>query len=143
MNETIPQKSWWKRNWKWVVPTGGCLTLLIIGGLIVGSIFFGVSKMFKNATPYQEALSMAKADKKVTQTLGEPIETDGMAGGELNYKNGQGSADLSIPIKGPNGEATLFLVGEKLEDTWEYSKLEVQINDTERVIDLLDKKLKD
>lgn len=143
MNETIPQKSWWKRNWKWVVPTGGCLTLLIISGIFLATIFFGVTKMFKSATPYQEALTMAKSDTRVIQILGEPIETNGMAGGELKYTNDKGSADLSIPIKGPKGEATIFVLGEKPEDIWEYVKLEVHMNENDQVINLLDKQVKD
>jgi len=42
-NELVPQPSWWKRNWKWVVPVSGCFTVLVIIVIILGSIFYGVS----------------------------------------------------------------------------------------------------
>jgi len=39
-NELLPEQGWWKRNWSWAVPVGGCLTVLIIIGVSIGSIFF-------------------------------------------------------------------------------------------------------
>ena len=43
MEEEIKQ-SWWKRNWKWALPSGGCLTFLIVIVIFIGIAFNKVSK---------------------------------------------------------------------------------------------------
>jgi len=40
MNEHTQQKNWFVRNWLWVVPVGGCLTIILLFVLGVGAIFF-------------------------------------------------------------------------------------------------------
>ncbi len=42
MEDTLIQESWWKRNWKWVVPVG-CGVFFIVGIiLVVGGVIWGV-----------------------------------------------------------------------------------------------------
>ena len=137
-NEVIKEKSWFKRNWKWVVPTGGCLVLILIVVFGVGALIFGVSKMFTGSQPYEYAMKRASENQYLTDRLGEPIKANGMIIGNINFKNNSGSADFSIPIKGPNGTADLFIVGEKSAGEWEYSKLHVIINGSNEKINLLE-----
>ena len=140
MNE-YKQRSWWSRNWPWVVPVGGCLTLIILGILGIGGLIFGVSSAIKNSTPYSYALEQARQNEAVIMTLGEPIETDGIMEGNLSFENNRGEADIKIPIKGPKGEAKVIVVGEKYDGEWTYEKLYVLIKETQEVINLLDKNL--
>ena len=140
-NELIEQKSWWKRNWKWVVPTGGCLTLIILFIAFIGTIFFGATKMLSGSEPYQDSVAKAQNNEQVIELLGEPIETDGFMQGSINYSNDDGDADIRIPIKGPNGEGTIYVVGEKRNDVWTYSEQEVRIDKNNEVIDLLNEGL--
>lgn len=140
-NELIEQPSWWKRNWKWVVPVGGCLTIVILFIALVGVGIFGVSKMFSGSEPYTYALEQVQSNEQVIELLGEPIETNGIMQGSINFSNGDGSANISIPIKGPNGEGKIYVVGEKRNDTWTYSELEVRIEENGEVINLLDEGL--
>ena len=42
--EEVKQKSWFGRNWVWVVPLGGCLTIIALFVLGIGALVFGVSK---------------------------------------------------------------------------------------------------
>ncbi|MDH7446102.1 cytochrome c oxidase assembly factor Coa1 family protein [Aquimarina sp. 2201CG14-23] len=137
MEEHRPQKSWFSRNWPWVVPVGGCLTLIIVFFVFLGSVVFGVSKALTSSTPYQDALAKAQEDEYIIQLLGEPIETNGIMQGELNFKNNTGMADISIPIKGPEGEARIYVVGTKQHDNWTYSELYVIIEETNEQVDLL------
>lgn len=137
MEEHTPKKSWLSRNWPWAVPLGGCLTLIIIFFIFLGSVIFGVSEVLTNSTPYQDALTKAQEDEYIVQTLGEPIETNGIMQGELNFKNNKGMADISIPIKGPEGEARIYVVGTKQNDQWTYSELYVIIEETNEQVDLL------
>ncbi len=139
--EEVRQKSWFGRNWMWVVPVGGCTTLIIIGVIFVGTLFFGVTKMFKNSTPYDYALEQASNNPDIIFILGNDIEADGMISGNISFKNDSGEADFSIPIKGPNGKGRIFVIAEKKDGLWVYEKLYVLIKETQEEINLLEKEL--
>jgi hypothetical protein len=83
-------------------------------------------------------MTEARNNPEVIQLLGEPIETDGMSGGSINYSNGYGTAELSIPIKGPDGTATIHVEGSGADENWTYEKMEVLISDSNQIIDLLE-----
>ncbi|QOG01897.1 cytochrome c oxidase assembly factor Coa1 family protein [Flavobacterium sp. MDT1-60] len=136
-NYTEVRKNWWDRNWKWFVPTG-CLGLLVLFGLFIAGIFFGVTSMMKDSDAYKGAMTIAQHDKLVNDRLGTPIESDGMVSGNISINNDTGNCDLQIPIKGSKGKGTVFVVAEK-KGKWEYSELSVYINATEEQIDLLAK----
>ena len=131
------QKSWFARNWGWAVPVGGCLTIIILFFVFLGSVIFGVSELMTNSDPYKDALAKVKQDDYVIEILGEPIETNGIMQGNLSYKNNVGDANISVPIKGPKGEARVYVVGTKTNDQWEYSEMYVIISETDEQIDLL------
>ncbi|NNC95170.1 MAG: hypothetical protein HKN92_06365 [Chitinophagales bacterium] len=138
MEEPIKGKSWFNRNWKWVVPTGGCLLVIILIVAFAGSLIWGVTSLMSDSQAYQDAMTEARNNSQVVQVLGEPIETNGMSGGSINYSNGYGTAELTIPIKGPNGEATILVEGSGADENWTYQKMEVSISDSDQVIDLLE-----
>jgi len=140
MEENTHKKSWWKRNWKWVVPTGGCLGLILLFVIFAGSLFFGISSALSDSQASLDAMDKVKTNKNVIALLGEPIEQNGMTGGSYNYSNGHKTAEITIPIKGPYGEATIRVEGEGVDDNWSYNKMLVFISDTETVIDLLEEK---
>jgi hypothetical protein len=136
-NELIQRKNWWDRNWKWFVPTG-CLSLLVLFGLFIAGIFFGVTSIMENSDAYKESMVAVKHNKILIEKLGNPIETDGMISGSINTTNNSGNCNLEIPLKGPKGKGTLFVVGEK-RGKWKYSEVTVYIEKTQEEIDLLQK----
>ncbi|NNM23191.1 MAG: hypothetical protein HKO54_06540 [Flavobacteriaceae bacterium] len=138
MEEQIEHKNWFGRNWKWVVPTGGCLLVIIVIILFVGSIFWGVTSMFSESAPYQEAMSRVQANEQVIQQLGEPIEQHGMSSGNINISNGRKSANLNIPIEGPKGEATITVIATGRGDDWTYQTMTVEFADTGEYLNLLE-----
>ncbi|KQO33205.1 hypothetical protein ASF10_19215 [Flavobacterium sp. Leaf82] len=132
------RKSWWERNWKWFVPTG-CVSILLIFVLFIAGIFFGVTSMLTNSDAYKGAMNEAQHNQLVIEKLGTPIEDDGMTSGSINTTNNDsGNCNLQIPIKGPKGKATLFVVAEK-KGVWKYSEMTVFIKATKEEIDLLKK----
>ncbi|WP_103069305.1 cytochrome c oxidase assembly factor Coa1 family protein [Aquimarina sediminis] len=137
MNNHTQEKSWFARNWGWAVPVGGCLTLIVLFFVFLGSLIFGVNELISESTPSQEALAKVNEDEYVITILGQPIETDGIMSGSISYTNGIGSADMSIPVKGPKGEARLFVVGSKRNDQWSYTEMYIIIDKTDEQIDLL------
>ena len=134
-NYTEVRKNWWDRNWKWFVPTG-CLGLIVLFGLFIAGIFFGVTSMMKDSDAYKESMTIVQHDKSVNNKLGSPIETDGMVSGNISIHNDTGNCDLQIPIKGSKGKGTLFVVAEK-KGKWKYSQMSVYIEATDEEIDLL------
>lgn len=138
MEEIEERKGWFGRNWKWVVPTGGCLLIIVLLIVFAGSLFFGITSMMSDSQAYQDSMEAAQKNEALVELIGEPIETNGHNGGSLNYNNGIKSAELNIPIKGPNGEATIFVVGEGINDVWTYQTMEVHIKDSREIIDLLE-----
>jgi len=69
MENQTQKKSWFKRNWPWVVPVGGCLTLIVIFFVFIGTAIFGVSKMFTGSEPYKDGLDKVQRDEYVVQPL--------------------------------------------------------------------------
>ena len=136
-NYSEVKKNWWDRNWKWFVPTG-CLGLLVVFGLFIAGIFFGVTSMMKDSDAYKEAMTIVQHDKLVNDKLGNHIEADGMASGSISINNDAGNCDLQIPIKGSKGKGTLFVVAVK-RGKWKYNELSVYVEATDEQIDLLAK----
>ena len=130
-NELEPQPSWWKRNWKWVVPLGGCFTVMVIAVVAMGSIFYGVASAIEESQPYEYALEKINTDEDLIKTLGSPIEKDGMVQGSYNYNNGEKSAKMTIPIAGPKGKGTLFVEATGEDDEWTYDVIRVEIDNSE------------
>lgn len=140
-NELVPQPSWWKRNWKWVVPVGGCLSLIILLIVFIGSIFYGVTSALEGSQPYEYALEKINQDDAIIRVLGSPITKDGMIQGSYNSSNGSKTADMKIPIAGPNGTGFLFIEATGEDDNWSYNVIRVEIKDNEN-IDLLEENSK-
>ena len=137
-----PAPGWWSRNWKWFVPTGCCLGTLLglilavaVFGFSIFAIFSGVSAALKSSEPYKVAVARAKADAKVATALGKPLD-EGFPMGSINTQNDIGDVDLKIPISGPKGKGTIYVVGTKSAGTWTYSKMAVTIDGTGDTIDL-------
>lgn len=121
------QKSWFSRNWGWVLG-GGCLSLILIVGLIIGGVIYKVSDSIAGSEPYVYALDRANDNQKVTELLGEPIESNGIGSSKFNFNNGTKFTRLSIPIKGSLNEGTLVVEGVKVNDNWVYNTLYVNVN---------------
>lgn len=131
------QKAWFARNWTWLVPVSGCL-LVIIGILVVaGGLVWGVSHMVSDSDAYTLAMEQAQNNQMLVDLLGEPIEKNGMTSVDIQWNNGIKTSELGIPIKGPEGEAIIYVEGIAIGEKWEYQVMEVYIANTDTTIDLL------
>lgn len=140
--EDIRQRSWFSRNWPWIIPVGGCLTVIVLIVLGIGAAIFGVTKVISGSQPYEYAIEQATTNPDVNALLGSPVETNGIMQGNISVKSGgSGQVDIRIPLKGSIGEGSVAIVGEKIEGEWVYEKLYVYIQDTGEEINLLDKTL--
>jgi hypothetical protein len=132
--------TWWQRNWKWLIPASlGGIALFAGFIMLIVTIVFG---MMKSSHAYKEALAMARADLSVKEALGSPIKEGFLVMGNINVIGSSGHADLAIPVSGPEGSGTIYVVASKsAADQWTISRLVVDIKDTNERIDLLAKNL--
>jgi hypothetical protein len=117
------------------VPTG-CLTLFVGAVVFIAAIVLLVFGAMKSSDVYKTAVSRAKTDSRVTEAIGTPIKEGWVVGGHTEVSGGSGQADLTIPIHGPNGQATIYATATKSAGEWQYSKLIVKIKNTGDQIDL-------
>ena len=131
-----PQRGWWSRNWKWFVPTLILLFALLITGFVFGivALVFGSMKM---SDPYKYAMDQAQHSPVVVQRIGQPIESGMFISGQINVNGPTGHADLAIPISGPKGKATIYVVGDKSAGKWGYQTLQVEFENDPNRLDLL------
>jgi len=130
-------KNWWGRNWTWFVPVGclGSLGLFAAFIALIVSLVFGI---MKSSDVYKNAFSRAKENPAVQNVIGIPIEKGMWVAGNINVNNSSGQADLSIPIAGPKGKATIYVVASKSAGQWTFSTLTVEIKESGQKINLLE-----
>jgi hypothetical protein len=135
-NPSTPRSNWWKRNWKWFVPVT-VFTLAMFFVALVGSIALIVFSAIKSTDVYKEALTRAKAHPAVIDAIGLPITEGFLVSGNTSVNGASGEANLSIPISGPNGKATIYVAATKSLGQWNYSGLVAEIEKTHKRINLL------
>ena len=133
------QRGWWGRNWKWVIPVGCILPLLVCCGGVTLSFYFVVSAL-KSSEVYRDAVAQAKANPQVKAALGEPISEGFMPNGSIETKGDTGSVNMVISLSGPKGSGKLNVIASMINNKWVYSKLEFVATDSESPINLLAKK---
>ena len=119
-----PQRSWWSRNWGWVIALGCLLPVLLFGGCTVGVLAIAF-KALRSTDVYNTALARARANPEVVARLGSPIEPKWWLAGSYDLQMDQGEADMVIPIRGPKGDAKIFVEAEKKVGKWTYTTLSV------------------
>jgi len=133
-----PKPNWWKRNWKWLVPTG-CLSIALLFVAFIASIVLIVFTAVKSTDVCKDALARAKAHPAVIEALGSPITEGFLVSGNTNVNGASGEANLSIPISGPKGKGTIYVAATKSLGRWNYSGLIMEIAKTHQRIDLLER----
>lgn len=123
-------------SWKWAIPVG-CLGLVtIVAGLVIGMIILLTGSM-RSSWAYAEAVKMATRNPIVVQALGEPIEAAWRFSGSIDVSGPSGNAELAIPLEGPRGGGTLYVIAHKRAGEWSFELVEVEIDGREERVDLL------
>jgi hypothetical protein len=128
--------NWFHRNWIWVVSVASALGLAVFGGFVF-AVFLFVMRMMHSFGAYQEAMTRARQDPALIAAIGTPIEEGLWVSGKISENNQTGRADLTIPLSGPQGRATLHLRASKSGGAWKFSDLRAKVDATNQRIDLL------
>ena len=131
----MPRPNWFGRNWKWVVPLGCLLPVLFVGGCGLLAFLVAIGIM-KQSDAYKIAVARAQVNQAVIQAIGSPISQTGIVSGNSNVSGAVGEANLSIPVSGPKGKATLYVEAKKSADAWFFQAMVVKIEKTGERIDL-------
>jgi hypothetical protein len=130
-NELIEQKSWWKRNWKWLVPVSGIVlfSLVIFFSSGMGGIGADLAKAYADTELYDNALEKVKSDKRITELLGEiePIDKMAILEGQVKYSNENKTVNSTIRILGDKGKARMDISADRIKNEWNYTKINVRI----------------
>lgn len=136
-DEKTTQQSWFKRNGLWAIPLlilGGCCVI----GLCVAAIFGIVFTAIGSSDAVAVAVEQASQHEDVQALLGTPIEKGLFITGSIETSNNTGTADITIPLSGPNGSGTLYAVGRKVGgEDWFFESLIFE-GDSGQRIDLLE-----
>lgn len=123
-----PSSNWFYANLKWLLPVG-CLAMIgafvALSALILVIIFGSM----RSSWAYQEGIELASTHPDVAAVLGEPITSGWFITGSINFSGTSGNADLSIPLRGPNGRGTLYVVASRSEGEWSMDRARVQLED--------------
>ena len=117
----------------------GCLTVVLLFVVFVGSILVIVFSAMKSTEVYKDALAQAKANPVVIEALGSPLKDGFLVSGNTNVNGASGESNLAIPISGPKGKGTIYVSANKSLGRWNYSGLVVEVGQTHERIDLLQK----
>lgn len=136
-----PWAIWWQRNWRWFVPALGCLFPLLVGILCVTLLLAGLTTALRRAPLYHEAVHRAQNDPEVVRLLGQPITPRGRLKGSMTERsNGVEAAEMTVPLAGPRGRATLRLAGNQAGARLSFAVLTVTPERGGKRIDLLKNK---
>ena len=117
----------------------GCFTVVLLFLAFIGLIVVIVFSAMKSTDVYREALARAKADPAVIEALGSPIKEGFLVSGNTNVNGAAGESNLAIPISGPKGKGTVYVSANKSLGQWNYFGLVVEVGQTHKRIDLLQK----
>ncbi len=131
-----PKRSWWARNWIWVIPLG-CLTPILACAGIITLIFTLVFGLLKSSSAYTDSLAMLNSDQRIVSALGTPIDPDFFVTGNVNLNGSSGHADLSYSVSGPHDSADVHVIASKSAGQWSFTTFVVEINSTGQNIDML------
>lgn len=116
----------------------GCLGLILLGLLVGGGIFYGITKALKSNDPYRDSIAAVETNPEAIAALGEPVEPGFFLSGSININNGVGDVDFSIPVSGPKGKGTVRVKGIKPSGsvTWNYDIWELVVDGKPEAIPL-------
>lgn len=141
-NELVKPKSWFKRNWIWAMPVGGCLTVIIVTIVLMGIGISAFSDDIKAGMENQQriidqALLDAENNQDVIAILGKPLENNGAREFSSSLDNGIRNSTYSIPITGPKGSGAVQIIIHENGEKTMYDLYMVTIDGSSEIVDLI------
>jgi hypothetical protein len=141
MNDSVENKSWWNKNWKWIIPVFGIflISIITISTTDIGKNTFDIVKAYADPNLVETALDKAQDNDEVKELLGTLEQVDKMAKleGSVKYSNNDTSVDISVRVKGSKGKGRMRIIAERNGETWEYKKIVIGIKKLKKTIEII------
>ena len=117
-NKLTVKRSWWNRNWKWLLPTLLLLFVLLFGFILSLSIdgnITDIAQAYSDNSLYEKAIEKAKINQRVFEVIGEiePIDRLAIFEGNAIYSNNNNTVELFVRVKGNKGKGKMDILPEK------------------------------
>jgi len=143
MSSLLENKSWWNKNWKWIVPFLGIVIISVftISTTDIGENTFDIVKAYADPDLVDGALLLAQENNEVKQLLGElkPIDKMALLEGRVKYSNNDTSIDISVRVKGSNGKGRMRIFADRIVDKWEYREIIIGIKKSNKTIIIVER----
>lgn len=128
---------WFKSNWKWFIPMAILSCFVPVTTAIFTAILLTCFVVIRTSKFFKLTVTTVQGDKRVIEHLGSPINPGLLVLGNISRRASGTMVNLTIPLSGSQGNATLFAVASKKDNQWIYSSLQIQCPDHGPRIDLL------
>ncbi len=118
----------------------GIIATILVGLLaLVLGIATIVMSVMRNSDAVTMTVDRARASQALTAEIGTPVEMGWFLGGTINIDNGKGTADVTVPVNGPKGGASIHTRATKEPDSgWVLHEATATVDASGTKIDLLD-----
>jgi len=126
------ERGWFRRNWRWFVPTM-VLTVLVVGG---AALYWALFIRIYSLEVCQSAMQTICADKELQEALGQPIETVKWPSRSAapSARIEESEADVLWSIEGPKGRAKVHAFARRMMGKWETTVLDVTLPNGKKVL---------
>ncbi|PKD17303.1 hypothetical protein APR41_18570 [Salegentibacter salinarum] len=130
-NDLLQQKSWWNRNWKWVLPIFGIIfiSIAVFFSSNMDGVAADLAQAYADTELYNNALVKVKTDQKAKVLLGdiEPIDKMAILEGHVEYSSDNKSVYSSVRIVGTKGKANMDISADRINNKWKYNEISIRI----------------
>jgi YD repeat-containing protein len=113
----------------------GCSVAVILGScvaILLAWLHFPISE----TEAYKESVVVAQASRDAQTLLGSGIDVKSPAWGYVTDFRGSKFAEWSVKLAGSRGKGHLYGIANETRGSWEYSRLELVSDDSEKRLDL-------
>ena len=126
------ERGWYRRNWRWFVPTA-LLTVIVVGG---AALYWALFLRVYGLEVCQSAMRTIRADKQLQEALGQPIQTVKWPSRSAapSARIEESEADVLWSIEGPKGRAKAHVFARRMLGKWETVTLDVVLPNGKKVL---------
>ena len=140
-NRLVIEKSWWQRNWKWILPIGIILFLVsIVLTLSIDGNPTDILQAYNEDVLYKNAIDKANSNERVIEVIGKIDDLDQLAilEGSSKYSNNNNSIEITFRVTGDKGKGKMDISADKNGSEWEYKKISIRIKEPNEEIKIIE-----
>jgi hypothetical protein len=141
-NELITTTTWWKANWKWLVPT--CVFLFTIAATLLATTSIDgtvtdFAQAYSDNSLYTKAIEKVKTKQRAKEVLGEiePIGKLAILEGDAKYTTENRSVEITVRIEGNKANGKMDISAYKKGTEWQYKKITIRIKQPKEEIAII------